>query len=142
MTHVRYYTKLGCVTAGKQIELLKMAGHSVEVLDLLAHDWTAEELCSYFGTLPVADWFNVKSPRIKEGEIDPGAFDREAALTLLLADHLLIHRPLMESAGTRCCGFDPLAVHSWIGLGDTVFQQSKDDDFTSCSQPATRQQCP
>lgn len=142
MAIIHFYTKPGCATSAKQIDLLRQAGHSVTVLDLLKHPWTAEELLSYFGTLPVADWFNVKSPRIKEGEIDPSAYDREAALTLLLTDHLLIHRPLMESAGTRCCGFDPLAVHSWIGLGDTVFQQSKDDDFTSCSQPAARQQCP
>lgn len=143
MANIIFYTKLGCATAGKQIELLKQAGHGVEVRDLLAHDWTTEELLTYFGALPVAEWFNVKSPRVKSGEIDPAAYPRDAALELMLADHLLIHRPLMEAGDVRCCGFDPVAVHAWVGLGETVFRQSAAQDYNSCSQPAAETtKCP
>jgi nitrogenase-associated protein len=131
------------MTYTKQIELLRQSGHRVETRDLIAHPWQAEELCSYFGDLTVEAWFNPNSPRVKSGEIDPAVYDREAALALMLSDHLLIRRPLMESGGKRICGFDPAVIHAWVGLGATVYEQSLSQDFTSCSQPAaTPQQCP
>ena len=143
MAHIMFYTKLGCATSARQIDLLKQAGHEVTVCDLLKHSWTSEELSSYFGDLPVPSRFNPNAPRVKNGEIDPAAYDAEGALALMLSDHLLIRRPLMESGGTRLCGFDPTVVHAWVGLGATVYQQSLAEDFASCSQPAaSMQQCP
>lgn len=144
MALINFFTKLGCMTSAKQVELLEQSGHQVDIHDLLAHPWTAEELTSYFCGMPVAAWFNEKSPRVKSGEVDPAAYDREAALKLMLADHLLIRRPLMESGGTRLCGFDPATVHDWVGLGETVYERSSKEDYSSCSQPAatTPQQCP
>jgi len=144
MAHITFFTKLGCMTSAKQVELLEQSGHEVEVRDLLAHPWTVEELTSYFGGLPVEAWFNEKSPRVKSGEIDPSAYDSNGALTVMLADHLLIRRPLMESGGKRLCGFDPAVMHAWVGLGATVYEQSRREDYSSCSQPAasTSQECP
>jgi nitrogenase-associated protein len=143
MAHITFYTKPGCMTSAKQIEILKQSGHDIEVRDLLSHPWTADELTSFFGELPVVEWFNPNSPRVKSGEIDPAAYDREGALTLMQADHLLIRRPLMESGGTRLCGFDPVTVHAWVGLGATVYERSIKEDHTSCSQPSSAaQQCP
>ena len=46
MALIAYYTKLGCLTSAKQVEILRKAGHQVEVLDLLAQPWTAKELTS------------------------------------------------------------------------------------------------
>jgi len=143
MAQILFYTKPGCSTAAKQIELLQKSGHEVEVLDLLSRPWTAEELSSYFGETPVAACFNPNSPRVKSGEIDPASFDRESALAAMLADHLLIRRPLMESGDKRLCGFDPITVHAWVGLGTDVFAQSVKEDYASCSQPsAPSQNCP
>lgn len=143
MAHITFYTKLGCSTSAKQVELLEQSGHEVEVLDLLAHPWTAGELTAYFGEMAVTACFNPNSPRVKSGEIDPAAYDRETALTLMLADHLLIRRPLMESGGKCLCGFDPVVVHAWVGLEEAVYQQSVTQDFVSCSQPsAAPQRCP
>jgi nitrogenase-associated protein len=143
MAQIKFFTKLGCATAAKQIELLEQSGHQVEVCDLLSHPWTADELTAYFGDLPVLEWFNEKSPRVKTGEIDPAAYDCEGALTLMLSDHLLIHRPLMESGGKRLCGFAPEIVHAWVGLGTTVYQQSSAVDYNGCSQAASgMQKCP
>ena len=136
MALITYYTKPGCATSMKQIELLRQAGHQIDVRDLIAHPWQAEELRSYFVELPVTAWFNPNSPRVKSGEIDPQGYDGHEALALMQADHLLIRRPLMESEGTRMCGFDPVAIHAWIGLGTSVYEQSLAQDFTSCSQPA------
>jgi len=136
MATITFFTKPGCMTAAKQVDLLEQSGHRVDVRDLLAHPWTADELTSYFGDLPVPVWFNEKSPRVKSGEIDPTAYSMSEALDLMLADHLLIHRPLMESGGRRACGFDPPAVHAWVGLGDTVYRKAVEEDYASCSQPA------
>jgi len=143
MAHITFFTKLGCSTSTRQIELLEQSGHEVELRDLIAQPWTADELTSYFGEMPVKEWFNPNSPRVKSGEIDPQAYDRAGALTIMLSDHLLIRRPLMESGGTRLCGFDPVTVHAWVGLGASVYERSVNGDYTSCSQPSTtKQQCP
>lgn len=143
MARINFYTKLGCSTSARQVDLLKQSGHDVEVLDLLAHPWTAEELTAYFGELPVKEWFNPNSPRVKSGEIDPLEYGSATALTLMQADHLLIRRPLMETGGVRACGFDPATVHAWVGLGAAVYERSSREDYASCSQPtSTPQQCP
>jgi nitrogenase-associated protein len=143
MARITFFTKLGCSTSAKQIELLKQSGHEVEVLDLLTHPWKPEELTSYFGEMPVEAWFNPNSPRVKSGEIDPTAYDLDGALSLMLADHLLIRRPLMDSNGTRLCSFDPAAVHAWVGLSAAGLELSAGEDYASCSQPSTTtQQCP
>ncbi|NTW99129.1 MAG: arsenate reductase family protein [Geobacteraceae bacterium] len=139
MAHITFYTKLGCLTSARQVDLLKQSGHDVEVCDLLAHDWNMEELTSYFGEMPAAAWFNEKSPRVTSGEIIPDTYDTAAALQLMMSDHLLIRRPLMESGGVRMCGFDLARVHAWVGLSG----YAPDDDYTGCSRPATTvQQCP
>ena len=143
MAQITFYTKPGCVTSSKQIDLLQQSGHEVEMRDLLAHPWQPEELTAYFGDMPVATWFNPNSPRVKSGEIDPAAYDRNEALALLQSDHLLIRRPLMETNGTRICGFDPTAVHAWVGLSAAGLEGSSSQDFSSCSMPTdSPQQCP
>ena len=85
MAQIIFYTKLGCSTSAKQVALLEQSGHQVEVRDLLAHTWSAEELTSYFGEMPVDAWFNPNSPRVKSGEIDPGSFDCKDALAAMQA---------------------------------------------------------
>ena len=134
MAHIIYHTKLGCMTSAKQVDLLQQSGHEVEVRDLLVYPWLAEELTSYFGNMPVKSWFNLNSPRVKSGEIDPACYDSRAALDLMLKDHLLIHRPLMEAGGQRMCGFDPTKVHAWVGLASPEEAISNSTNFQSCSQ--------
>jgi nitrogenase-associated protein len=137
MAHIIYYTKLGCMTSEKQVALLRQSGHEVEVRDLLAYPWQGEELTSYFGTMPVPSWFNPNSPRVKSGEIDPNGFDAHDALKLMGDDHLLIRRPLMESDGQRLCGFDPAAVHAWVGLASPETTIADSLQYQTCSHPAS-----
>ena len=111
-----FYEKPGCTTNGRQRVLLADAGHDVEVRNLLTEAWTADRLAAFFGTLPVSQWFNRASPRVKSGEIDPFRLDDEKAMALLLADPLLIRRPLMEAGDWRCAGFDAAEVDRAIGL--------------------------
>jgi nitrogenase-associated protein len=137
MAYIIYYTKPGCMTSAKQVDLLQQSGHVVEVRDLLSHPWQLQELTSYFGTLPVQLWFNPNSPRVKSGEIDPSEYDSASALSLLVDDHLLIRRPLMESSGQRICGFDPAKIHIWVGLVSPEKAILNSAQYQNCSQSAS-----
>lgn len=128
MATVIFYEKPGCGGNGRQKALLAAAGHRVCARNLLAHPWTAAELRTFFGALPVCAWFNLASPRIKSGEIDPSAFDEATALAAMVADPLLIRRPLLQVGETRRAGFDPAAIAAWIGLGG----QSAPDGVDRC----------
>lgn len=116
MATVTFYEKPGCANNTRQKVLLAAAGHSVWPKNLLTERWTAATLRPFFGDLPVADWFNLSAPRIREGEIDYTRVTETEALVLMLADPLLIRRPLMEVEGECRVGFDQDAVDAWIGL--------------------------
>ena len=60
--------------------------------------------------MPVASWFNTAAPRVKSGEIDPDELAAAAALALMLAEPLLIRRPLLEVEAQRCAGFEDALV--------------------------------
>jgi len=118
VTHLIFYEKPGCGGNARQRGLLEAAGHTLERRDLLSAPWTRELLLAFLAPLPVAQWFNRAAPRIKSGEVVPEALDPDQALALLLAEPLLIRRPLMQRAddGSRQVGFDAEVVEAWIGL--------------------------
>jgi nitrogenase-associated protein len=121
MAHVIFYEKPGCVGNARQKKMLAASGHSVEVRDLLREVWSAAALRVYFGIRPVAEWFNRSSPKVKSGEVVPEALDAASALALMLADPLLIRRPLLQVGERREAGWDAALVDAWIGLqGDGV----------------------
>lgn len=120
MARVIFWEKPGCLNNTRQKRLLLAAGHQVEARDLLTEAWTAESLRAFFGALPVGAWFNRSAPVVKAGFVDPDALGEAEALALMLAEPLLIRRPLMEVGGRRMAGFDPARVDRWIGLGDTA----------------------
>ncbi|HNA83420.1 MAG TPA: hypothetical protein PLQ64_13180, partial [Thiobacillaceae bacterium] len=82
MAVVLFYEKPGCINNSKQKMLLAAAGHTVQAKSLLTEKWTAERLRAFFGDLPVAQWFNLSSPRIYGGEVSPEALDEQEALRL------------------------------------------------------------
>jgi nitrogenase-associated protein len=116
MAKIVFYEKPGCANNARQKALLAASGHEVDVRNLLTEAWTAPLLQRFFGAKPVAAWFNPASPRIKSGEIRPDAVSGPDALAMMIADPVLIRRPLMQ-VGDRCdSGFDSDAVDKWIGL--------------------------
>lgn len=129
MATVVFYEKPGCGNNTKQKVWLAASGHTVLAKNLLTEKWTAERLRTFFGELPVAQWFNMAAPKIKSGEIDPAAFDADSALELMLQEPLFIKRPLMEVDGVLRAGFDAQAVDAWIGLNDS---QPKDEPGAVC----------
>jgi nitrogenase-associated protein len=118
VTHLIFYEKPGCGGNARQRGLLEAAGHTLERRDLLSAPWTRELLLAFLAPLPVAQWFNRAAPRVKSGEVVPEALDPDQALALLLAEPLLIRRPLMQRTddGSRQVGFDADVVEAWIGL--------------------------
>ena len=118
MVHVIFWEKPGCAGNARQKALLQASGHTLDVRNLLGEPWEPVRLRSFFGARPAAEWFNRSSPRIKSGEVKPENMDEAGALALMLADPLLIRRPLMEAAGRRKAGFEPERVRAWIGLAE------------------------
>jgi nitrogenase-associated protein len=116
MANVVFYEKPGCSGNARQKGLLVAAGHVLEVRDLLAFPWTSATLRPFFGTRPVAEWFNPLAPAVRDGDIDPARFDEVRALAAMIAQPILIRRPLLEVGEERRCGFDPAEVDAWIGL--------------------------
>lgn len=118
MAVVTFWEKPGCGGNARQKARLRAAGHEVVERDLLSEPWTRAGLAAFFADLPPSAWFNRAAPRVKSGEIVPETLDADAAYAALLAEPLLIRRPLMEAAGRRVVGFDDAAVDAWIGLGE------------------------
>ena len=120
MAIVLFYEKPGCINNTRQKVMLAAAGHTVQAKSLLTEKWTADRLRAFFGNLPVSAWFNPSAPRVRDGEVLPETLSEGEALGLMLADPLLIRRPLMEVDGQRRVGFDQDAVDSWIGLASKM----------------------
>jgi len=119
MAHIIFWEKPGCASNARQKALLLASGHTLDVRNLLAEPWEAERLRSFFSGHLVCAWFNRSSPRIKSGEVIPEALNDSDAIALMLADPLLIRRPLMEASDRREAGFEPERVSAWIGLKET-----------------------
>jgi len=134
MTTITFYQKPGCRTNARQRQMLEAAGHAVIARSLLTEPWTAERLRGFFGSTPVASWFNPAAPRIKSGEIDPAGFEASAALAIMLEEPLLIRRPLVEAGEQRCAGFDREPVTSLLGA-------PADPDAEACSKSEASTRC-
>lgn len=136
--NVTFWEKPGCKGNARQKGLLIASGHKVDVRNLLEEPWTAERLKGFFAGLEVRNWFNRSSPRIKSGEIVPERLEAQAALALMLADPVLIRRPLMEAAGQRCAGFDPERLRGWIDIRSELLENV--DPPETCTGP--KEGCP
>ncbi|WP_294541024.1 SagB family peptide dehydrogenase [uncultured Rhodoblastus sp.] len=136
MARVNFYEKPGCGTNRKQKAMLAAAGHEVVAHDLLTEPWTTERLLGFFGDAPLGTWVNPAAPRVKSGEIDAIALGPETLLEKMLADPLLIRRPLIEAEGRRCAGFDREPILSLLGEGEEL------DKAQGCSRPLSATPCP
>ncbi|MBE9226173.1 hypothetical protein IQ264_12130 [Phormidium sp. LEGE 05292] len=120
MFTVIFYEKPGCTNNKKQKALLLEAGHQVQPENLLTTTWTKEKLRPFFGDLPVREWFNYSAPRVKSGDVNPEFLDENTALELMMADPLLIRRPLIQVGDVLTVGFNLEKINAWIGLKPEV----------------------
>lgn len=123
MAIVTFFEKPGCKGNARQKALLAAAGHTVQARSLKTEAWSRARLFSFLGGLPVGEWFNRSAPAVKAGQIVPEHLSVDEALTVLIANPLLIRRPLMEVGDERRVGFDPAAVDAWIGLNGVAIPE-------------------
>jgi len=131
MARVIFWEKPGCAGNARQKALLVASGHVLDIRDLLAEEWTVEELARFFEGLALPECINRNAPAIKSGSLNPLDLARDDVLLLMTRQPLLIRRPLMQVGDERRVGFDPLAVRDWIGLKDTG-----EHDLETCRAPA------
>ena len=136
MARVDFYEKPGCGTNARQKAMLAAAGHEVVVHNLLSEPWTEGRLLGFFGDSPIETWFNPASPRIKSGEIVPDAIGAAGLIVAMLADPLLIRRPLIVSEGRQCAGFDREPILTLLGPDKDL------DKAQGCSRPEAGAPCP
>jgi len=137
MSIVTFYEKPGCANNSRQKVLLAAAGHTVQAKSLLTEPWTRERLLEFFGSRPVAEWFNRAALKVKSGEVVPEALGADTAIALMLAEPLLIRRPLIEADGRREVGFDPAVIDAWLGL-----KHKPEGDLEGCPQGHEAKSCP
>jgi len=140
MAKIVFFEKPGCANNTRQKALLATAGHEIDARNLLTEAWTAERLRPFFGARPVAEWFNRAAPRVRSGEVVPEQLDEAGALALMLAEPLLIRRPLLQFGDRREAGFEPAVVDQWIGLGQAA-ATSPAKGWETCTKPAHAKPC-
>lgn len=135
MATIIFYEKPGCANNARQKHLLTEAGHQLIVRNLLETRWEAGELRAFFGQRPVSEWFNRAAPKVKSGEVVPEGLDEAGAIALMLADPLLIRRPLMQVGARREAGFDPERIRTWLAGGETEAIPGQDLERCVRTQP-------
>lgn len=131
MSNITFYEKTGCKGNTRQRALLEAHGYTLDVKSILDEPWTREGLRTFFGNLPVSEWFNDKAPDIKSGKVNPSAFDEAGALAMMLEQPILIRRPLIDWSGQKFCGFDE-DVEAAFGLS------APEGDYEVCMEPSGR----
>ena len=139
---ITFYEKPGCLTNRKQKAMLQSAGFALKVESLLEHPWQEDELLAFFNGMEVADWFNPSAPAVKNGDVDPGGLDAEVALALLVANPLLIKRPLLEKDNQRMAGFDSARMKHSLGIDLSLDDAGDTASIEQCSRTGTDRGCP
>lgn len=137
MADIVFYGKPNCINNKKQKALLEAAGHDVVDRDILSQNWQPEQLKSFFGQAPVAEWFNMTAPAVKSGTVLVDKMSSQEALEAMVSDPLLIRRPLMEVQGQKVCGFRYEELDAMIGLSpipghERNMQVLRSENITTC----------
>ncbi|NTU92878.1 MAG: arsenate reductase family protein [Chlorobiaceae bacterium] len=141
MANITFFEKPGCQNNRRQKEWLQLAGHSLEVVDLLSHPWSNDELRKFLAGKDVAGYFNTAAPDIRDGRLDPASLSEQEAIDLMARNPLLIRRPLMIIDGRYVQGFDTALLRTFISLepvagAEQVVESFKMLDMNACHSPA------
>ncbi len=132
MKLVIFYEKPGCVTNAKQKKMLRASGYLIIERNLLEHGMDQATLRTFFAHLPVNEWFNPNAPKIKNNELDISGLDEAKALELMMAEPILIRRPLMVIGENRYCGFDHEDIRAII-TGTEYAKEPETCSHTACA---------
>lgn len=139
MHELVFYEKPGCVGNRQQQAELRSQGIRLQVCDLLSEPWTLSSLRPFFGKTPVSEWFNQSAPAVKCGEVDILGCSEAQALQMMLADPILIRRPLLQLGEVRQSGFVDGPVLAELGVvlrpGEDLQSCPMGDDPLPCPVP-------
>jgi nitrogenase-associated protein len=141
MADVIFYEKPGCINNTKQKKLLTEAGYDVDARNLLTELWTKESLLEFFKSMPTNTWFNLSAPAIKAGAVNPDMLTADQAINCMIADPLLIRRPLIQVGDVKLVGFEPhklAEVFTELNLHNRSIQH---EDLESCPKRDTSTVC-
>lgn len=129
---VSLYGKVGCQGNLRQMEQLKAAGYAVQFIDLLNRELEASELAKFFEGRSLQDCVNRRAPQISSGEFAPETLSDDALMERMIAEPILIKRPLLFFRGEFACGFDHPLVGRLLGAipPDTGCQKHDDCSHT------------
>lgn len=130
-----FYEKPGCINNAKQKKQLREAGYELDVRDLLNTAWSKDSLTPFLRDLPVSDWFNQSAPAVKCGEINPDQLSGSEALAKLIADPILIRRPLIQRGDEHQMGYEPKKITQWLGVNLDIDLETcpKSEKTLSCT---------
>lgn len=107
-----FYEKTGCGGNARQKKLLTSEGISFEVKSMLDTKWSKETLNPFFEGLSKEDIINPFAPKIKNKELDISKLSKDEIVELMIAEPILIKRPLIQIGEIRICGFDMDKINS------------------------------
>ncbi len=126
MAEIIFFEKPGCINGEKQKAILRAAGHSLSCIDILKYPWSPEKLLVFVAGKEAAEMINYTAPVVKRGEIVPERLSFDEALKLMVADPILIKRPLIAVNGLSIQGFSDPRLAPYLGDWDGR------DDVTTC----------
>lgn len=136
MNDVVFYEKPGCTGNRQQQAVLRDLGCRLDIRNLLSESWTVERLRPFLAEKSVPEWFNMNAPKVKSGEIELHALDESEAMALLLAEPLLICRPLLQYGEARQAGFGAGPVLDALHLSP-----GPESDLHSCPESGSGSFC-
>lgn len=113
---VVFYEKTGCLGNKKQKELLKANGVDFEVKSMLDTKWEKSTLESFFDGLEINQIVNEAAPKVKSGEINFKTISKEQLLEKMIAEPILIKRPLIIVGDKKICGFNITQLNDALNL--------------------------
>lgn len=118
MAEIVFFEKPGCVNNGKQKEILLQAGHSLCCVDMISYPWSKEKLLPFVVGKKPEEMMNSTAPAVKNGELVPAALAFEQAVAMMVAEPLLIKRPLVVVDNLFIQGFDDERLRPYLGKWD------------------------
>ncbi len=115
MAQITFYEKPGCINGEKQKTILSNAGNELSCINLLEKKWTKEELLKFVQGKTAPEMMNATAPAIKQGAIKPDELEFDQAITLMIAEPILIKRPLIEVDGQYIQGFNNPKLTPYLG---------------------------
>lgn len=118
MAVIEFYEKPNCINGEKQKRILEKAGNTLKCINILQHPWTEDELTPFIQGKNPTQFMNYTAPAIKKGEIKPEELSYEEAVSLMVANPILIKRPLLRIEDMSVQGFLNKRLTPYLGSWD------------------------